>query len=465
MKGVSPPAAPLNKLTIDTLPIHLTGNPSDAASLYEQLFANCRRITLRYEDEYGDPHFLPLPLAGLQQLGFDENDTLYPNDERSFAGFDLLRDYFAFPAKFVGFTIGGLRDLLSGLNATAFDLLFEFDSAIPRLAPIVTPAMFALYAVPATNLFAMQCTRIPVSSREHEHQVVPDRSRWLDYEAHRVIEVFAHYQGRAEKIPVYPLYSLPLANERLEEALYYTVRRLPRVPTQEERRFGSRSNYAGTELFLSLFEPAGIEDTDRVKELSVRALVSNRHLTEQLPIGEGGADFTLVDDAALPLRCIAGPTPPRDSVVHADRKQREPNHPGPIMWRLINFLALNHLGLSDPANADKAAGLREVLALFADLSDVFTERQVRGIEKVSTRPVVRRLRQPTGFNAARGIEVTITFDERDFEGSGIMILGAVLDRFLAEYSSINSFTETVIASTQRGVVMRWPPRSGRGAVL
>ena len=46
-----------------------------------------------------------------------------------------------------------------------------------------------------------------------------------------------------------------------------------------------------------------------------------------------------------------------------------------------------------------------------------------------------------------------------------MILGAVLDRFLAEYSSINSFTETVIASTQRGVIMRWPPRSGRGGVL
>ena len=243
------------------------------------------------------------------------------------------------------------------------------------------------------------------------------------------------------------------------------MRRLPRVPTEKERRFGSQSSYAGTELFLSLFEPGGVEDTERVKELSVRALVSNRHLTEQLPVGDGGADFKLVDDTALTMRCIAGPTPPRDSVIHADRKQREPHHPGPVMWRLINFLALNHLGLSDPANADKAAGLREVLALFADLTDVFSERQVRGIEKVSSRPIVRRLRQPTGFNAARGIEVTITFDERDFEGSGVMILGAVLDRFLAEYSSINSFTETVIASTQRGVIMRWPPRSGRGGVL
>lgn len=465
MRGVPPLSAPLNKLTIDTLPLYLMGNPSDAAALYEQLFSNCRRVMLRYEDAHGDPHFMPLPLAGLEQIGFDEDEALYPTDERSFAGFDLLRDYFAFPAKFVGFRIGGLHALLSQLTATGFDLLFEFDASIPHLAPVVGRTTFATYAAPAVNLFARQCTRIPVTSREHEHQVVPDRSRWLDFEAHRVIEVFAHYEGRRDKVPVYPLYSLPDPNQRMEEALYFTVRRLPRVKTEEERRFGSRTNYAGTELFLSLFEPAGLEDSERVKELSIRALVSNRHLTEQLPVGEGGADFKLTDDAALDMRCIAGPTPPRDSVIHADRKQREPNHPGPVMWRLINFLALNHLGLSDPANADKAAGLREVLALFADLFDVFTERQVRGIEKVSSRPIVRQLRQATGFNAARGIEVTITLDERNFEGSGVMILGAVLDRFLAEYSSINSFTETVIASTQRGVIKRWPPRLGRGGVL
>lgn len=464
-KGVPPPAQPLSKLALDTLPIYLTGAPSDAAAIYEQLFANCRRITLRYEDARGDPHFMPLPLSGLGQIGFEETDPLYPTDERSFSGFDLLRDYFAFPAKFFGFRISGLHALLSRLSATAFDLLLEFDAAIPRLAPVVDREMFALYAVPASNLFAMACSRIPVATREHEHHVIPDRSRWLDYEAHRVIEVFAHYAGARDKVPVYPLYSLPDNNQRLEDALYYTVRRLPRIPTEQERRFGAKSSYAGTELYLSLYEPAGLEDADRVKELSVRALVSNRHLTEQLPIGEGGADFQLANDAELYLRCIAGPTPPRDSVVHADRKQREPTHPGPIMWRLINFLALNHLGLSDPANADKAAGLREVLALFADLTDVFTERQVRGITNVSSRPIVRRLRQPTGFNAARGIEVTITFDERDFEGTGVMVLGAVLDRFLGEYSSINSFTETVIASTQRGPIMRWPPRSGRGGVL
>jgi type VI secretion system protein ImpG len=218
-------------------------------------------------------------------------------------------------------------------------------------------------------------------------------------------------------------------------------------------------------MFISLFEPAGLSDTERVRELSVRALCSNRHLTEQLPVGDTGADFRLTDNTALILKCIVGPTSPQDSVIHAERKQRESSHPGPMMWRLINLLALNHLGLTDRGPNDRAGGLRELLSLFSDITDSLTDRQVRGVESVQSRPVVRRLRQPTGFNAARGIEITVTFDEKAFGGSGIMILGAALDRFFAEHTSINSFTQTIIASVQRGVIMRWPPRAGLGNPL
>jgi type VI secretion system protein ImpG len=135
------------------------------------------------------------------------------------------------------------------------------------------------------------------------------------------------------------------------------------------------------------------------------------------------------------------------------------------MWSLINFLSLSHLGLSGRDARDQADALRELLALFADLSDAFTERQLRGIESVSTRQIVRRLKQPSGFIAARGLEITVTFDEKAFEGVGVMMLGVALDRFFAEYTTINSFTQTVIASTQRGLIKRWPARSGLGRLL
>ena len=74
--------------------------------------------------------------------------------------------------------------------------------------------MFALYTVPVANLFEMNCSRVPVRRNEHEHHVVPDRSRTLDFEAHRILDVFAHYPGRKDKVPVFPLYSLPTENVR-----------------------------------------------------------------------------------------------------------------------------------------------------------------------------------------------------------------------------------------------------------
>ncbi len=463
--GVTPPGAPVNSLTIDALPIHLVGTEVDTVSLYEQLFAHLKRITIRYLDEFGDPRFLAVPPDMLEQIGFGSDEALLGPQPQTFAGFALLRDFFVFPQKFTGFKLTKLAKALAPVKATTFDLLFEFDSVQPRLASVVGRDMFRLYAVPAVNLFEAQCSRVPIRSNEHEHHIVVDRSRWLDFEVNRVIDVSAHYPGATEKVPVFPLYSLPTDDTPLADALFYTVRRLPRRETIHEQRFGLRSNYVGTEAYLSLREPANADEEERVRELSVRALVSNRHLTEHLPVGEAGADFTFADDTALPLRCVAGPTPPRESIVALERRQRAGVAPGAVAWRLVNLLSLNHLGLTDRSPQDRAGGLRELLGLFADLSDIVMERRVRGVIGVSSRPVTRRLRQPNGFNAARGIEITVRFDERAFEGNGIMVLGAVLDRFFAEYASINSFSETVIESMQRGVVKRWPPRAGKGKVL
>ena len=92
----------------------------------------------------------------------------------------------------------------------------------------------------------MNCSRVQVRRSEHEHHVVPDRSRVLDFEAHRIIDVFAHYLSNKEKVRVFPLYSLPNENVRASEALYYAVRRLPRRRTSQERRTGAQSVYAGT---------------------------------------------------------------------------------------------------------------------------------------------------------------------------------------------------------------------------
>ena len=118
-----------------------------------------------------------------------------------------------------------------------------------------------------------------------------------------------------------------------------------------------------------------------------------------------------------------------------------------------------------PVLADSEEGLeslRAVLRLY-DLTDSAANRQqIAGITRVSGRRVAGRV----GNSACLGVEVTVEFDESQFVGSGVLLLAAVLERFLGMYASINSFSQHVATSRQReGVLKRWPPRAGERTLL
>ncbi|MBL8572769.1 MAG: type VI secretion system baseplate subunit TssF [Hyphomicrobiaceae bacterium] len=445
---------------INDLTVYLIGTEGDAVALYEQLFANRLKVYLRHLDEFGNPVVIQLDADSILQIGFEENEALLPNDTRIFHGFSLLKDYFVFPRNFLGFRLTGLARAISRVKARSFDLVVTFSESNPRLQSAIAAEMFTIYAAPAVNLFEKTTDRIPIKSYQHEYHVVPDRSRPVDFEPHRVIEVFAHYPGGGDKVPVLPLYSAPQDPSQVAAKLYYSIRRLPRRRTAQERRFGSASDYTGTEMYLSLIEPAGTRDESEVAELSLKAMCSNRHLTEALPVGDGGADFSLLDDTKLMMRCVAGPTAPREPIAGPLRSRAEVASTGSVTWRLINMLSLNHLGLLSRGAGRNAQSLREILSLFADLRDAATERRIGGIRSLDSKPIVRRVRRDTGVGAARGLEITVVIDEKAFEGTGIFLLGAVLDRFFAEYVAVNNFTQTVIRSAERGEIARWPVRLG-----
>ena len=83
----------------------------------------------------------------------------------------------------------------------------------------------------------------------------------------------------------------------------------------------------------------------------------------------------------------------------------------------------------------------------------------------SSQSVVRRIPAPGHIAYGRGLQVIVTMDESAFEGAGIFLFGSVLEQFLAKYTSLNTFTETVVRSATRGDIMKWPARSGRCEIL
>ena len=87
----------------------------------------------------------------------------------------------------------------------------------------------------------------------------------------------------------------------------------------------------------------------------------------------------------LDVRCIAGPTRPLEPILTSMAGKTEGASIGDVAWRIVNMLSLNHLGLVQRAGGESAKSLREMLALFADMSDSATERKIRGIRSVESR--------------------------------------------------------------------------------
>jgi type VI secretion system protein ImpG len=106
-----------------------------------------------------------------------------------------------------------------------------------------------------------------------------------------------------------------------------------------------------------------------------------------------------------------------------------------------------------------------MLSLYADLNEPTVRKHINGVRSIASKPIIRQLSTTGPLTFGRGLEITLTFDEEEFEGAGVYLLGAVLEEFFAKYVSINSFTETVLRTLQRQEVTRWPMRIGRRHVL
>lgn len=458
---------PIADLPLSDLTFHLTGAFAQAVRLYEQVHCNLTRATLRYLDAQGDPVFIRLPPDCLHQIGFHADERLLPHSSKLFDGFAQLREAFAFSRKYLGFRLTGLQAAVPLVRANTCQLLLEFDSSDAMLSAGLRKGDISLHCATAVNLFEETASQVRLDTKRHEYVVTPDSSPVTHYEIHALQSVYAHYPGSRRKVPVHPLYGLPDDQIAPAQALYFTTKRKRRRLTAHEKRFGRKHRYRGTETFISLYEPPKSQgDTgEAAQRLQIRALCSNRHLPEYLPIAGAVDDFHVVDDISITLGCVAGPTPPREPLSEIELRGPHRAMQGDVYWRLISYLSLSHFGLDDRGKEGSAAALREILSLFADISDTTTQAQITGITGLQTRQITRSVQRADGFFPARGIEIRLTFDEDAYEGTGIVLMGAILDRFLAEYANINSFTQTVIVSQQRGVLKRWAPRTGSGPLI
>lgn len=452
---------PLHTLRAPSLPIHFTGPQTSAIKLYEQVFSQLKRITLRWELPNGEPVLRHIPLDSLQQVGFDPAYPLFGRDERVFPGYSTLLEYFAFPRKFLGMALHNLTTHLRGIDANEAQIILEFTKSSRDIATRFDLSDLGLFCAPAVNLFEDDAQPVSLDNRHHHYPIIPNKTPSTNYEVHRVLAVRANYEGVREKVAVLPLYALPTGQNDPRQTLYYTLERKRRRLSREEVRSGGvRYRYEGTESWITLYQPPRDKEANL---LFLSTLCSNRHLPEILAIA--GATFHYLADRTARFTCIGSPSMPREAMSELEQNGPHRAIAGDNNWRLISFLSLSQRGFSGPDGRGNIDALKEMLRLFSDISDQVSQAQINAILDLRTRQITRTLRRSDGYHSARGIEITLTCDETILDTGGLMVLGAVIDRFLADYATLNSFTQLTLATRNGTAFKTFAPRSGSGPLL
>jgi type VI secretion system protein ImpG len=445
----------LEQIKFDRLCFYLAGRDDVANKLLELVLATAIGVLVRPVG--GRPQDVSLlPASAIQPIGFTDQEALLPVSVRSFQGYRLLQEYFSFPHRYRFFEITGLAPSVRRMPATEVELVVLLGRGDGTLESMVDASHLQLFCTPAVNLFEKpRIDRIHVNDSSYEFHVVADRTRPVDFEIYQVTDVVGHGAGDDTEQQFLPFYSATSSDAEHRQAAYFTTRREPRLVSQEQKRRGSRSSYIGSEVFLSLVDSTQAPYSADLRQLSLRALCTNRDLVLQMPIGLGTTDFTLSIAAPVAsVRVVSGPSRPYGAIAE-----------GAIAWRTISHLSLNYLSLVNATGQQGATALRDLLELYATTADISARREIEGIRSVNVRRVVRRLpgRGPIAFG--RGVEITVEVDEMGFEGGSAFLLGAVLDRYFARYVSINSVTETVLRSQSRGEINRWAASWGTRPTL
>ncbi len=440
------PDVRFSQLDLKTLRFFLQGEGTVVHGLIELLCNNCVRIVAR---DLAAPakKSVVLPPTALRQMGFQPEEALVPFPRRSFWGYRLLQEYFAFPEKFCFVDISGFEQLAAADFGEQVELLiylsdFERSDRRQTLEFGVSQKTFRLGCAPVVNLFDQVAEPILMEQKRFEYRIVPDARREESLDIFSINEVTGVMSGASETVAFEPFFSYRHSGSAGPTRTFWHSSR---------RHSGWRTNKAA-DVYITFVDLSGAAKTPDRDSVTVRLTCSNGELPSRLPFGNEEGDFQLANGG--PITRIVALTKPTDAL-------QPPTERG-LLWRLVSQLSLNYLSLV----SEGAEAFREILRLHNFTGSLAADKQIDAILSLRSQPHFSRLSSPQGVSFARGTRVEIELDEEQFTGTGAYTFASVLDVFLGLYTSMNSFSQLAVRTRQRKRVLKqWPPRAGQKILL
>lgn len=428
-------------LTDETLRLYLHGPGNAASTLYTLLCSEVKHLSLHQ----GEVCTTLTPTA-ISPVGFAAGEALLTREPRIAPVHILLLDYFWFPQKFAFIDI----QLPAGFRVAAndsFELRAQFQrnllsERLEKLAPLVDKHFFRLHCTPAVNLFTQRAEPIVLNDAVAEYPLVPT----------------SRHQGQTE---MWAVQQVSLQRKVGSHIAHLNVSPLLEggARPQQEADSGLRwqsiqRDITGTQgverqAYLAFSQRTAQSELTSADIVTADLLCSNSGRAHQLQYGLPEGDFDA--DAPVAGLSIVALTHPTRPVNPPDKRT--------VRWRFLSQLSLNHQLLQGEQGAQR---LIETLALYHFDDSPGKSRLFTLIQDLRCKPVTARLISNDPHSLARGISLTLIFAHSARQEPEYYLLCSLLDRLLALYAPVNSFTRLTTEIENDARTRRvWPVRAGR----
>lgn len=423
----------LNGLTLsqwdaDRIPFFIGGDFAGAADLYMLLLRGLERVVI--STGAGEHE---LPASALQPLGLEDEQAMLPRPAASLPAFGLLQEYFLLKEKFLFVELKGLQEWRQRGGGNQFHIRLDFGPSDARF-PAVDRERFILHCTPAVNLFRHDADPILLNHRRAEVRIRPAGEKGNNIQVYSVDEVVGHTRGAALRQEYRPINLYAGGNAQVP---FYEMRFTP----------GAEGGRAEPHLLVTY--PQGVE-LPAQQTLILGLTCSNGRLPTQLRPGDISRSTTGTSD----LITFRNLLPPADGA--------EPPTGEAVLWRLLSHLAMNFVPIANAETLQALLRLYVVQGGAQSPREAANLRRISAISTVGTRPGDRLF----GGSVIRGQEIRASMRPDYFASQGDMFLfGSLLDRVLATFSTLNSFSLFTLIDEQTGNTYAWPARLGKRALI
>ena len=424
-----------SKLSKTFLRFFINMVPPYSHKFYELIFKNLIGIALYTSSQDKKPYVLDKDC--LKPVGFSEEESLLPFPKHSFIGYRFLTEFFVYPEKFLFFDLV-FNDLsLFKDSDKEIEIFFLFDTFNADLNPAFSIKSIILGCTPIVNLFKQEAEPIDLTHQQAEYPVIPDSRQLEELEVYTINSVKLISPGEKSKNCQF-IYGPKFHEENEDNSVFWSTSRLfPDDILGLEENSKSQVNIAFVDLN---FSPTSV--TNSVARLSLWC--SNHNLPTSLTCGENGQNLQLSNgELEGNIKCLSPFTP-----SYHLRKGKG------YRWQLISHLTLNNFSIMEDSICKEL--LQEILSLYNFNKSKIIDLLINSIVSASAEPAIHRFQDQFGNSVCRGTKITITMKE---ETSRNFLFSSILERFLAVYCAMNSFTQLVV-NNEQGEWIKWDPRAG-----